>query len=132
LEGNSADRGHSSEQSWARKCKARENKGSVMMFTSSGDSGTHERRLRHGEDTGRRRRLSGCARNALVSTDQANQWGRGRTEGRFRLRVIRQSLPRQQTRRGLDGDRKMAAEPWRAANLPRRARRVRERARVLG
>jgi hypothetical protein len=66
---SSADRGHSGEQSWARKCKAGENKDRVRTVASIGDSGDHERRLACGENGGRRRRLSGCARNALVRAD---------------------------------------------------------------
>jgi hypothetical protein len=126
-EKSSVDRGHSGEQSRARKCKAGENKGRVRTVTSSGDSRTHEQCLGHGEDAGRRRRLSGYARNAPVSTKQATQWGRGQTDGRFRLRVIRRSLSGQRTRRGLDTDRRMAAEPRRATKLPGHARRARER-----
>jgi hypothetical protein len=68
----SADRGHSGEQSRVRKCKAGENKGRVRTVTSSGDSGAHKRRLGRGEDVGRRRRLSSCARNVPVSADQEN------------------------------------------------------------
>jgi hypothetical protein len=41
--------------------------------------------------------------------------GEGRTEGCPGLRVTRRSLPRQQTQRGLDDDRRMGARPRRAA-----------------
>jgi hypothetical protein len=49
---SSADRGHSGEQSRARKCKAGENKGRVRTVTLSEDSGAHKRCLGHGEDAG--------------------------------------------------------------------------------
>jgi hypothetical protein len=74
---SSADQGYSGEQSLARKCKTGENKSRVRMVTSSGDSGAHKRRLGRDEDEGRRRRFSGCTRNAPVSVDQTNQRGRG-------------------------------------------------------
>jgi hypothetical protein len=64
--------------------------------------------------------------------DREKQRGRERTEGCPGSRVMRQSSPRQQTRQGLDGDRRMGTRPRRtAAKLPRCARRARERARVL-
>jgi hypothetical protein len=71
------DRGHSGEQSRARKYTTVENKGKVRMVTSSGESGAHERRLGRGEDAGRRRRLFGCIGNPSVSTDQTIQRGKG-------------------------------------------------------
>jgi hypothetical protein len=59
--------------------------------------------------------------------------GEVRTEERPGLQSIRQILPRQRTRRWLDGDCRTGARPRRAAaELPGRARRARERARVLG
>jgi hypothetical protein len=90
------------------------------------DSGAHEWRPGHGEDAGRRRRNCG---SELVSADQVNHRGRGQTEGRPGLRVIRRSLLRQQTRRGLDGDGGTGARPWRAAAELLGARAVRERGR---
>jgi hypothetical protein len=73
-------REHSGEQSRASKCKTGENKGGVRMVTMRGGSGTLERRPGHGEDAGRWRRNYGGVRKALVSMDQANQRGRGRTK----------------------------------------------------
>jgi hypothetical protein len=59
--------------------------------------------------------------------------GEGRTEGRPRLRGIWRSLPRQQTRRGFNGDRRTGVRPRRAAaELRDRAHRARERERGRG
>jgi hypothetical protein len=74
------------------KCRTGENKGGVRTVTLREVSGTHERRPGHGEDTGRWQQSCG---SEPVSVDQANQRGRGRTEGRPELRVTRRSLPRQ-------------------------------------
>jgi hypothetical protein len=90
--------GHSGEQSRARKCTIEGNKGRVRMVTSSRDSGSHEQRLGHGEDAGRRQRFSDCASNAPVSVDPTNQRGRGQTKGRSTWRVIGRSIPGQRTR----------------------------------
>jgi hypothetical protein len=121
---------HSDEQSRATKCKTGENRGWVRTVTLREDSGAHKWRPGHGEGTGRRQRSYG---SEPVSVDRANQRGRGRTKGRPELWVIRRTLPRQHTWRGLDGDRRSGTRPRRAAvELPRRRRRARERARVLG
>jgi hypothetical protein len=64
--------GYSGEQSRVGKCETGENKGGSRMVTLKGVSGTHERKLGRGEDTGRRRRLSGCTRSAPVSGDRAH------------------------------------------------------------
>ena len=85
-------------QESARQGKIR---GRSRTVTSSGDSGAHERRLRHGEDAGRRRWFSSYARNAPVSADQTNQRGRRQTKGRSRWRVIGRSLLGQRTWRGV-------------------------------
>jgi hypothetical protein len=59
--------------------------------------------------------------------------GLGRTEGCPELLTARRNSPRQRARRWLDGDRRTGARPRRAAaELPRRARGARERARVFG
>jgi hypothetical protein len=86
---------HSGEQSRATKCKTGENRGGVRKVTLREDSGAHKRRQGHGENTGRRRRSYD---SEPVSADRANQRGRGRTEGRPGLWVIRWSLPWQRTR----------------------------------
>jgi hypothetical protein len=106
---------HSGEQSRASKCNTGENKGGVRTVTLRGGSGTLDRRSGHDKDAGRQRQNCGCVRKAPMSADQANQRGRGQTEGRPGLQVIRRSLPRQWTRWGLDGDRRMGARPCRAA-----------------
>jgi hypothetical protein len=72
----------------------------------------HELRLGHGEDEGQRRRLFGCARSAPVSTDRTNQRGKGRTEGCPELRVMRQNLPRERARQGLNNNRGTGDELW--------------------
>jgi hypothetical protein len=111
--GNPRRTGESSgEQSRATKCKTSKIRGEVRTVTLREDSGTHERCPRHGEGTGRRRWSCG---SEPVSADLANQRGRGRTEGRPGLRVIRWSLPRQRTWQGLDGDCRMGMRPRRAA-----------------
>jgi hypothetical protein len=46
--------------------------------------------------------------------------------GAFQVVGDKADLSRQQTRRGLDGDHRTAAEPRRAAKFPGRARRARE------
>jgi hypothetical protein len=80
--------------------------------------------------TGRRRRSCGEAERGQVSMDREKQRGRERTEGCPGSRVTRQSSPRQQTRQGLDGDRRTGTRPRRTAvKLPRCAHRARERER---
>jgi hypothetical protein len=68
--------GYSDEQLRAGKCETGENKGGARTVTLRGVPGTHERRLGRGEDAGRRRRLSGCARSAPVSANRTNLRGR--------------------------------------------------------
>jgi hypothetical protein len=69
--------GYSNEQSLAGKCETGGKKGRARIVTLRGVPGTHERKLGNSEDAGRRQRLSGCARNASVTVDQANQRGKG-------------------------------------------------------
>jgi hypothetical protein len=105
------------------KCKTGENKGGVRTVTLREVSETHEWHRRHGEDTGRRRQ---SCDHKLVSVNQANQRGRGQTEGRPELRVTRQSLPRQQARRAANGGGRTGARTRRTAvELPGRARDAR-------
>jgi hypothetical protein len=123
-------REHSGEQSHVTMCKTGENRGEVRTVTLREDSGGHKRSPGHDEDMGRRRWSYG---NEPVSTDRANQRGRGRTEGCTGLQVIRRSLPRQRPGRGLDSDRTTGVSLRRvAAELPGHVRRARERASVLG
>jgi hypothetical protein len=82
--------------------------------------------LSNGGDAGRPRvdggRASAAMLRTLVSADRAKLEGMGQTEGCPGLWVIRRSLPRQRTRRGLDGDRRTGARPQRAVvELPGRA-----------
>jgi hypothetical protein len=122
--------GYSGEQLRATKGKPGEIRGRVRSVTLREGSGTHERRPGHGVGTGRRRRSCGEAERGQVSMDREKQRGRERTEGCPGSRVTRQSSPRQQTRQGLDGDRRTGTRPRRTAvKLPRCAHRARERER---
>jgi hypothetical protein len=66
----------SGEQSRLDENRKRVNWGRDRLVTLIRDSGTLERRQRHGEGLGQRRRLSGCARNAPVSAGRGNERGR--------------------------------------------------------
>jgi hypothetical protein len=99
---------HSSEQSRATKCKTGEIRGGVRTVTLRGSTGTLEWCLGHYENASQWRRS--CGRETV----SANQRGWGQTKGCPGLRVTKRGLPRQRTRRGLDGDRRTGARPRRA------------------
>ena len=71
-------------------------------------------------------------KNAPVSADEANQRGKGQTEGCPELRVMWRTLPRQRTRQGLNGGRGMVVVfDERRRSLPGCMCRAREGAREL-
>jgi hypothetical protein len=77
------------------------------MSVNSGASGG---RRGGGEVSGRRRRLSGYARSALVSADLTNQRVKGRTKGCPELLMARRNSLGQHTGRGLNGGRGTGGE----------------------
>jgi hypothetical protein len=134
VEGSSRrTRGYSGEQSRASKCESGENKGGARTVTLRGVPGMHDRKLGRGEDVGRRRRLSGCARSAPVNADWANQRRKGRTKGRPELWVIRWSLSRERARHGLNNGHRTEVVPGeRRRSLAGRVCRAREKEKELG
>jgi hypothetical protein len=132
---------HSGEQSRPDENRKMINWGRDRLVTLRRDSGTLERRRRHDEGLGQRRRLSCCARNAPMSTNRGNQRGRERERERERESKLRR-VPSCEHRGGTyEAKGTVSAQQWRrngrtdtvnGGGLPGRARRARERARVLG
>jgi hypothetical protein len=118
---------HSSEQSRATKCTTGEIRGGVWSVTLRGGSGTLERRSGHDEDASRWRWGFGCTGKTPVSADRANQRGWGQTRGCPTLLAKRWSLPRQRTRRGLDGGHRTSGGERRWSSLGACAERERGR-----
>jgi hypothetical protein len=130
-DGSTAALLHSGEQSRQAENRERINLGRERLVTLRRDSGTLERRQGHGEGLGRRRRCSGCAGKAPVSTGRVNQRWRGQMEVRLKLRTLRRNSPRQKAQRGLnDGGRTDArcGEWWRSSELGEEAAHERWRA----
>ena len=66
--GSAVAQHYSGEQSRMTEGNQGKNRGGVGLLTSREDSGTLEREQGHDEGLGRRRRFSGCAGKASVST----------------------------------------------------------------
>jgi hypothetical protein len=81
---------------------------------------------------GRRRRGSGCAKIAPMSTDRTQQRGKGHTEGYPEQLTVRRSSPWHWTGHGRDGGHRTGnGRRWAVAELPARMGRAREGARGL-
>jgi hypothetical protein len=108
-------------------------KGTGGLLTLRGSARVAKQRRRRKDSTGRRRRDSGCAKTALVSTDRTKQRVRGCTEGCPEQLTVRRSSPWHWTGHGRDGGHKTGSSRRRAvAELPTRMGRARERAREFG
>jgi hypothetical protein len=67
---------YSGEQLCMTEGNQGKNRGMARLLTLREDSGTLERRQGHDKGLGQRRRLSGCAWEAPVSTGRGNHRGR--------------------------------------------------------
>jgi hypothetical protein len=131
--GLTAARDSSSEESREQQSSNDQIKGAGGLLTFRGSAGVTGQRRRRKDVTERRRRGSGCARIAPVSTDQTNQGGEGHTERCPEQLTARRNSLWHGTGRGRDGDRRTGSSRWRAvAELSIRAGRARERARGFG
>jgi hypothetical protein len=73
-------RDSSNEESREQQSNNDQIKGAGGLLTLRGSAGVTGQRRRRKDATGQRRRGSGCARIAPVSTDQMNHRGEGHTE----------------------------------------------------
>jgi hypothetical protein len=104
--GLKATRINSGKQSRGQNGSNGQIKGTSRLLTSSANSGARGGRRRCGGTSGQRRRGSGYARTAPVSSDRANQRGGGHTERCPEQLMARRNSPRQRTGRGRNGDRR--------------------------
>jgi hypothetical protein len=115
---------YSSEQLRMIEDNQGKNRGGSGLFTSREDFGTLERRQGHGKGLGRWRRLSGCAREAPLSTDRGNLRGREYVEACLKLRAPRQNSLRRKAQRSPNGDSETVARARRAAAVFQELREV--------